>query len=120
MMRSLGIISVVIAAALNGAAGEEASSPTATSEGPIRAASAYLDAMESGDLAAAAALFTLESSIFESGGEEGDWQHYREHHLGPEMAGLESSRISRGKPETQASTDGSMAFIACQLKTGSC
>ena len=84
--------------------------------GPTEIAAAYLEAMESGDLEAAEALFAPKSSVFESGGQEGDWQHYREHHLGPELAQIKSFSVSRGEPEVEESQDGSMAFIAWPIE----
>ncbi len=83
---------------------------------PVEVVAAYLDAMESGDLDAAEALFASRSSIFESGGEEGTWQSYREHHIGPELAEFEAFTITRGEPETQSSQDSSMAFVAWPIE----
>ena len=83
---------------------------------PTAVAAAYLDAMESGDLNAAEKLFGSSSSIYESGGQEGTWQHYREHHLGPEIDAVESFTISRGESESHKSRDGSMAFVAWPIE----
>ena len=83
---------------------------------PTAVAAAYLDAMESGDLDAAEKLFGSPSSIYESGGQEGAWKHYREHHLGPEIDAVESFTISRGESESQVSQDGSMAFVAWPME----
>ncbi len=87
-----------------------------TSFSPTAVASAYLDAMESGDLDAAEKLFGSPSSIYESGGQEGTWKHYREHHLGPEIDAIESFTISRGESESYKSQDGSMAFVAWPIE----
>ncbi len=83
---------------------------------PTAVAAAYLDAMESGDLDAAEKLFGNSSSIYESGGQEGTWKHYREHHLGPEIDAVESFTISRGESESHKSQDGSMAFVAWPIE----
>ncbi len=83
---------------------------------PVEVAAAYLDAMESGDLEAGEALFTSQSSVFESGGDEGTWEQYREHHIGPELAEFEAFTIVRGEPEGQTSQDGSMAFVAWPIE----
>jgi hypothetical protein len=99
--------------------GAEESSPerdSAKGHGPTEVAAAYLEAMESGDLDAAETLFAPQSSIFESGGQEGDWQHYREHHIGPELSAIKSFSISQGEPEVEESQDGSMAFVAWPIK----
>ena len=95
-----------------GAAVSQESPLKQPSKTPVQVASAYLDAMESGDLDAAEALFASQSSVFESGREEGTWQHYREHHIGPELAEFESFTITRGESEGHMSQDGSMAFVA--------
>ena len=90
--------------------------PATPSETPVKVAAAYLDAMESSDLDAAGALFSSRSSVFESGGDEGTWQRYREHHIGPELDEFESFTITRGEPEEQTSQDGSMAFVAWPIE----
>lgn len=86
------------------------------SQTPVEVAAAYLDAMESSDLEAAGALFASQSSVFESGGEEGTWQHYREHHIGPELDQIETFTTVRGEAEGQTSQDGSMAFVAWPIE----
>ena len=99
-----------------GAAVSQESPLTQPSRTPVEVATTYLDAMESGDLDAAEALFASQSSVFESGGEEGTWQRYREHHIGPELAEFETFTITRGEPESQTSQDGSMAFVAWPIE----
>ncbi len=99
-----------------GAPVSQESAVTPPSQTPVEVAAAYLDAMESGDLEAAEALFAPQSSVFESGGEEGTWQQYREHHIGPELDAIESFTIVRGEPEAQTSQDGSMAFVAWPIE----
>ena len=47
---------------------------------------AYNHALTSLDAAQAKALFTADSQVFESGGVEGTYAHYLEHHIGPELA----------------------------------
>lgn len=90
-----------------------ATRPQAT---PTATAAAYLTAMESSDLDAAEALFAGESSIFESGGVEGSWQQYRDHHIGPELHAIESFVIDRGEPTEVGSADGTMAFVAWPIE----
>lgn len=89
--------------------GRDPSSPQAVAE-------AYLAALEAKDLDAAGALFEAQSSIFEGGGEEGTWQTYREHHLGPEIGDIKTFRITRGTPEQVLSADGSMAFVTMPME----
>ncbi len=85
-------------------------------EPALKVPGAYLDAMETGDLDAAGRLFAPESSVFESGGQEGTWAHYREHHLGPEIAEIESFKVIRGTPEIEYSGDHTMAFVAWPIE----
>lgn len=47
---------------------------------------AYKDALESLNAAPAQNFFTADSAVFESGGVEGTFAHYLEHHIGPELA----------------------------------
>jgi|APLak6261676563_1056112.scaffolds.fasta_scaffold00012_4 ketosteroid isomerase-like protein len=47
---------------------------------------AYNQALTSLDAAKAQDLFTADSAVFESGGVEGTYAHYLEHHIGPELA----------------------------------
>lgn len=47
---------------------------------------AYNQALITLDAAMAKDLFTADSAVFESGGVEGTYAHYLEHHIGPELA----------------------------------
>ena len=86
------------------------------SDTPTEIAETYLAAMEDSDLDRAELLFTGGSSVFESGGVEGTWQHYREHHIGPEIGQIASFAVDRGDPEEEQSADGSMAFVAWPIE----
>lgn len=97
------------------ATGQEKKTPARPTT-PTEVASAYLETMDTGDLEMAESLFARKSSIFEAGGEEGTWQHYREHHIGPELAEFSSFKTTRGKPEEEISADGSMAFVAWPIE----
>jgi ketosteroid isomerase-like protein len=109
----LGILAAALAAAPLAAQNETRAKKPAS---PTEVASAYLDAMDTADLDRAEALFAKESSIFEGGGEEGTWKHYREHHIGPELAEFSSFKTTKGKPEEELSADGSMAMVAWPLE----
>lgn len=50
----------------------------------------YKQAIESRDLSGAEALFAQDAQIFESGGIEGNFAHYRDHHLAPELKAFKS------------------------------
>ena len=79
-------------------------------------AAAYFAAIQASDLDAAGALFAGESSIFETGGVEGTWQHYREHHLGPEVDGIADFVITLRDPEVTASADATLAVITWPIE----
>jgi len=108
---SLGLLVAAFLAAP--AAGQQAAARPTT---PLEVASAYLDTMDTADLNRAESLFAKESSIFEAGGVEGTWQHYREHHIGPELAEFSSFKTTKGKPEEEVSADGSMAMVAWPIE----
>lgn len=87
-----------------------------TPPAPVDVARSYFEAMDRKDLAAAEALFAKSSSIFETGGNEGDWAHYRDHHIGAELDAFVRFETSLGDPETEASSDGTMAFVAWPIE----
>ena len=68
----------------------------------------YKDAIEKLDVTGTENLFTADSKIFESGGSEGSYAHYLEHHLGPEFKEFKSFKYSDYKVEVQI--DGNFAF----------
>lgn len=83
---------------------------------PIEIAAAYLAAMETSDLDAAEALFAADSLIFETGGVEGTWREYRDHHIGPELDAIESFVMTHAPPTARKSADGTMAFVAWPIE----
>ena len=68
----------------------------------------YKDAIEKLDVTGTEKLFTADSKIYESGGSEGSYTHYLEHHLGPEFKEFTSFKYSDYKVEVQI--DGNYAF----------
>ncbi len=84
--------------------------------GPQQVAAAYFSAVEGSDLDAAGRLFARESSVFETGGVEGSWRSYRDHHLGPEIGQIISFEIDRKKPEATASEDGTLALVTWPIE----
>ena len=68
----------------------------------------YKDAIEKLDVTGTEKLFTADSKIYESGGSEGSYAHYLEHHLGPEFKEFTSFKYSDYKVEVQI--DGNYAF----------
>ncbi len=83
---------------------------------PTETAAAYLAAMEVSDLEAAETLFAADSLIFETGGVEGTWSEYREHHIGPELEAIESFVMTHARPTERKSADGTMAFVAWPIE----
>ena len=76
----------------------------------------YFEAMDSADLDGAEKLFAEESLIFETGGVEGDWKRYREHHLGPELEVFLSFETTLGEPNVISSTDRSLNVVAWPIE----
>ncbi len=70
---------------------------------------AYRDAVTGLDVSRTPALFWPDAEIFESGGIEGAFPHYLEHHLAPEFADLASFTFS--EPKTDIEIDGDIALV---------
>ena len=68
----------------------------------------YNAAIEKLDVTGTEKLFTKDSKIFESGGSEGTYAHYLEHHLGPEFKEFSSFKFNDYKAEVKV--DGKYAF----------
>jgi uncharacterized protein (TIGR02246 family) len=68
----------------------------------------YSNAVEKLDVSGTENLFTTDSQIFESGGSEGTYRHYLEHHLIPEFKDFISFKYSDYKADVQV--DGEYAF----------
>ena len=83
---------------------------------PTDVARNYLLALDNNDLDTAGALFADESSIFENGGNEGTWSHYREHHLQPEVESIVSFKTTLGEPDVASSKDGTMAVVTWPIE----
>lgn len=69
---------------------------------------AYKEGLEKLNVGGLTSLFTADSQIFESGGVEGTFAHYLEHHIGPELA--EFSEFSFRDHKTEVRLDGPFAF----------
>lgn len=68
----------------------------------------YQQAVQKLDTAGTHRLFTANSQVFESGGVEGTYRHYAEHHLGPELSEFSAFTFSDYKVAVQV--DGPYAF----------
>lgn len=111
MHRIYSLLIVLFACTATTSFGTATTQPT-----PVDVARNYFEAMDRKDLAAAEALFATSSSIFETGGDEGDWAHYRDHHIGAELDAFVHFETRLGEPETESSTDGTMAFVAWPIE----
>ncbi|MDT0642571.1 nuclear transport factor 2 family protein [Zunongwangia sp. F363] len=77
-------------------------------EAVINVMKTYKDALQNLTTEGTFDLFTEESEVFESGGVEGTYAHYIEHHLGPELGHFEKFEFS--DYEIDASVDLPYAF----------
>lgn len=68
----------------------------------------YSNAVEKLDVGGTEKLFTEDSQIFESGGSEGTYAHYLEHHLTPEFKDFSSFKYSDYNADVRI--DGKYAF----------
>ena len=68
----------------------------------------YNSAVENLDVTGTEKLFTPDSKIYESGGSEGNYAHYLEHHLTPELKEFKSFKFNDYIVEVQI--DGKYAF----------
>lgn len=68
----------------------------------------YYTAIEKLNAAGTTKLFTADSKIFESGGYEGTYARYLDHHLGPELKEFKSFQFSDYKVDVQQ--QGNYAF----------
>lgn len=83
---------------------------------PTETVRAYLAATTTGDLDAAAAIVRDDSVVFESGGNEGTWAHYREHHLGPEVELFSAFDLETGEMKVSTSNDGSLVLVTVPIE----
>jgi ketosteroid isomerase-like protein len=67
----------------------------------LQVMSQYKNAVESLNAKETPNLFSNDSQVFESGGVEGNYAHYLEHHLGPELNYFKSFKFNNYKAEVQ-------------------
>lgn len=81
------IIGILAFLAVASVVGARSAQDTGAGESALSIARAYLAGMEAGQLDAIDPLFLADgrSSILENASDEGSWEHYRDHHLKPEM-----------------------------------
>src|SRR3546814_417130 len=78
-------------------------------QGAAAALAQYKSAMEKRDLTGVEALFSPDAQIFESGGVEGNFAHYRDHHLGPELKEFRSFAFRNYKISVRGEGDVAIA-----------
>lgn len=69
----------------------------------------YKQAIENRDLSGVEALFAQDAQIFESGGIEGNFAHYRDHHLAPELKAFKSFAFKDYKVSVRGEGEVAMA-----------
>ena len=81
-------------------------SPKAKDEETVRSVlKLYNSAVEKLDVTGTEKLFTADSKIYESGGSEGSYAHYMEHHLAPELKEFKSFNFSDYKVDVTVSDE---------------
>ena len=114
-MKTIVTLSLIVSAQTLSTAESKTAAPR-KSASPATIARSYFEAMDRSDIDAAGALFSTESSIFESGGVEGNWAHYQEHHLGPELRSVASFKTTLGTPESIDSADGTLVVVTWPIE----
>lgn len=104
MTRRLRVLGLVVLTAASLALIAQ-SRPSDSSQGDgLSLARAYLKGMEAGRLDELDGLFLPDgrSNILENASDEGSWEHYRDHHLKPEMEATSNFRVNvTGETETR-------------------
>jgi uncharacterized protein (TIGR02246 family) len=93
---SVAISHVAVAQAVHNQSGHSlAVTDAATEEAAVKAIlSRYKSAIEKLDATGSETLFASDSAIFETGGVEGTYAQYLDHHLGPELKAFKSFAFS--------------------------
>ena len=103
MSRSLTVIGMVVAIVIIGVSGPVIAQVGSGSGSPgkegLKIARAYLKGLEQSKLGDLDRLFLAgeRSSILENASDEGSWEHYRDHHLGPEMKEISGFKFTVSK-----------------------
>ncbi|WCO01281.1 YybH family protein [Psychroserpens ponticola] len=88
--------------------GQTKKNSTSDYEAVLTVMKAYKDALQNLTIEGTFELFTEDSKVFESGGVEGTYAHYIEHHLGPELGHFKNFTFSDYEIDVQV--DGIYAF----------
>ena len=107
MNRSLAVIGTVVSIVIIGVCGpviaQVGTGSKSTSNAGLKTARTYIRGLEQGKLEDLDRLFLPEkrSSILENTSDEGSWEQYRDHHLGPEMKESSGFKFSGVKESAQ-------------------
>lgn len=91
-LKTIALVTILMAT-FNVANAQETKTQTDT-EAVIGVMKTYKDAIQNLTTEGTFNLFTEDSEVFESGGVEGTYAHYIEHHLGPELGEFKSFTFS--------------------------
>lgn len=105
-LKTIALVTILIAT-FNVANAQETKAQT-DSEAVIAVMKTYKDAIQNLTTEGTFNLFAEDSEVFESGGVEGNYAHYIEHHLGPELGEFKSFTFS--DYEIEAKVDSPYAF----------
>ena len=96
IMKTLKLIATIILcfATVNAMNGQEEKNQT-DKEAVLKVMKSYKDALQNLTTEGTFELFAKDSEVYESGGVEGSYTHYIEHHLGPELGHFKSFVFSR-------------------------
>ena len=91
IMKTLKLIATIILcfATVNAMNGQEEKNQT-DKEAVLKVMKSYKDALQNLTTEGTFELFAKDSEVYESGGVEGSYTHYIEHHLGPELGHFKS------------------------------
>ncbi len=73
--------------------------------GALEVVASYKAALEKLDITGVEKLFAPDAQIFENGGVEGNFDHYRDHHLGPELKAFKAFSFSDYKASVRGEGD---------------
>ena len=83
--------------------------PTSDYQAATATLAQYKQAIETRDLSGVEDLFAPDAQIFESGGIEGNFAHYRDHHLAPELKAFKSFAFRDYKVSVRGERDVAIA-----------
>ena len=107
-MKTIQITTLIMILSVTVAEGQNIKTNANDREAVLSVMKAYKDALQNLTTENTFNLFTEDSKVFESGGVEGTYEHYIEHHLGPELEHFKSFTFSDYEIDVQV--DGAYAF----------